>query len=174
MKKHAILVLVFVLLASCAVVPRRVEILQWPVEIENVSGEGNLDLRWEGEKLSGSFALRMRYPDSLLLEVYGSPFGQTVVHLEKEGGAFLLIAGDEKTTNEALLTERYAFGVRQLVDGLAMKGERQEMPGGGLSIRHDDYLVVYGQDRRGRRTVCWERGSARLCLTFTDLSYDRS
>jgi hypothetical protein len=168
------LVLFLVLLASCAIVPRRVEIVQWPAVITDLSGEGNLDLRWEGEKLSGSFALKMRYPDTLLLEVYGSPFGQTVVHLEKDGDKFLLIAGDEKITNEALLADRYAFGARQLVDGLAMRGERQEMPGGGMSIHHGDYLVAYGQDRRGRRNVCWERGNARLCLTFTDLSFDAS
>lgn len=174
MKKHAVLALALILLASCAVVPRRVEIVQWPAEIESLAGEGNLDLHWNGEKLSGSFALKMHYPDALLLEVYGSPFGQTVVHLEKDRNKFLLIAGDKKTTDEDLLAEQYAFGVQQLIDGLAMKGERQEMPGGGLSIRQDDYLVVYGQGRKGRRSVCWERGSARLCLTFSDLSYNGS
>jgi hypothetical protein len=174
MKKHVVLVFALVLLVSCAVIPRRVEIVQWPAEIRSLAGEGNLDLRWNGEKLSGSFALKMDYPDTLLLEVYGSPFGQTVVHLEKDRSKFLLIAGDEKTTDESLLTRQYAFGVRQLIDGLAMKGERQEMPGGGLSIRHDDYFVVYGQDRKARRSVCWERGSARLCLTFGDLSYNGS
>lgn len=172
MKKLVLLFLV--LLTACAVVPRKVEIVRWPATVTNLSGEGDLDLRWNGEKLSGSFALKMRYPDSLLLEVYGSPFGQTVVHLEKEGEKFLLITGNEKTTDEAFLTEQYAFGVRQLVDGLAMRGDRQEAAGGGFSIQHDDYLVIYGQNRRGRRTVCWERGTARLCLTFADLSFGES
>ena len=151
--------------------PRKAEIAQWPAEITGLQGEGDLDLRWNEEKLSGSFALNMRYPDVLLLEVYGSPFGQTIVHLEKDGDKFLLIAGNEKTTNEALLVERYAFGARQLVDGLAMKGERQETPEGGYVIQNKDYRVVYGQNRRGQRTECWERGKARLCLTFTDISF---
>lgn len=168
------LVLLFLVLASaCAVVPRRVEVAQWPALINSLQGEGNLDLRWKAEKLSGTFALNMHYPEALLFEVYGSPFGQTVIHLEKDADKFLLIAGNEKTTNEALLTEQYGFGVRQLIDGLAMKGERQDTPG-GLSIQHEDYRVVYGEDRRGRRTVCWERGDARLCLTFTDISFGES
>lgn len=169
MKKYAFLFLV--LLSACAVMPRRVEIVQWPSGVTALQGEGDLDLRWNAEKLSGSFALNMHYPDALLLEVYGSPFGQTVVHLQKDGDKFLLIAGNEKSTNEALLTEQYGFGVRQLTDGLAMRGDRQETPGGGLLIQHADYRVVYGQDRRGRRTMCWEREDARLCLTFTDVSF---
>ena len=169
MKKYVLLFLLF--LSACAIVPKRVEVVQWPDVVTNLSGEGNIDLRWNGEKLAGSFALRMHYPDELLLEVYGSPFGQTVVHLQKDGSKFLLIAGNEKTTDEAQLTEKYAFGVRQLIDGLAMRGERQEAPGDGFAIDHGDYRVVYGQDRRGRRTVCWERAATRLCLTFTDLSF---
>jgi len=170
MKKFLLLFLV--LLCGCAVVPRRVEIVQWPARIVDLQGEGQLDLNWNGEKLSGSFALSMHYPDSLLLEVYGSPFGQTVIHLQRDGDKFLLIAGDEKITNETLLTERYGFGVSQLMDGLALKGDRQETPG-GLLVQHESYRVVYTQDRRGRRNECWERGNARLCLTFTDVSFGK-
>jgi hypothetical protein len=169
MKKCVLLILI--LLSACVVVPRRVEIVRWPDRIDALQGEGNLDLRWKAEHLSGTFALNMRYPDALLFEVYGSPFGQTVVHLQKDGDKFFLIAGDEKTTNEALLAERYGFGVRQLMDGLAMKGDRQDSPV-GVTIQHEDYCVVYGQDRRGRRTVCWERADARLCLAFTDASFE--
>jgi hypothetical protein len=163
--------LIFVLLSACAGVPRRVEIVQWPARIDSLQGEGNFDLRWKAEHLSGTFALNMRYPDALLFEVYGRPFGQTVVHLQKDGDKFLLIAGNEKTTNEALLTERYGFGVRQLMDGLAMKGDRQDSAT-GLSIQHEGYCVVYGQDRRGGRTVCWEREDGKLCLDFTDVSFE--
>lgn len=168
MKKYVLLFLV--LLSACAIVQRRAEVVEWPDRITTLQGEGDIDLRWKAEHLSGTFALNMRYPDALLLEAYGSPFGQTVVHLQKDGDKFLLIAGDEKTTNEALLAEQYGFGVQQLMDGLAMKGERQDSPV-GLTIHNKDYRVVYGQDRRGRRTVCWERENARLCLTFTDASF---
>jgi hypothetical protein len=169
MKKWVLLFLVF--LSACTIMSRKGEIAQWPAEINRLQGEGDLDLRWSEEKLSGSFALNMRYPDILLLEVYGSPFGQTIVHLEKDGDKFLLIAGNEKTTDEALLAERYAFGVRQLMDGLAMRGERKETPEGGFFIQYEDYRVVYGRNRRGRPTDCWERGKAKLCLTLTDISF---
>ena len=171
--RYRLLLLFLVLLSACAVVPRRVEIVRWPEHITDLQGEGQLDLKWKGENLSGSFALTMNYPNGLLLEVYGSPFGQTVLHLQKDGDKFLLIAGDEKITDEGALRARYGFGSMELMDGLAMKGDKQEAPGEGFAIPHEGYVVIYGQDRRGRRRMCWERGDARLCLTFTDVSFEK-
>jgi outer membrane biogenesis lipoprotein LolB len=173
MKKFCLSLLFLALLCGCAVVPRRVEILQWPEQIVDLQGEGRLDLKWNGQNLSASFALSMHYPDRLLLEAYGSPFGQTILHLQKDDDKFLLIAGNEKFTKEDLLRERYGFGVDQLMDGLAMKGNKQGGPGGPVSVQHEDYRVAYGQDRRDRRTMCWERDDARLCLTFTDISFGK-
>lgn len=169
MKKFVLLLLI--LLSACAVVPKKGEIVRWPAEISNLRGEGSLDLKWKGEHLSGPFAMNMAYPGSLLFEVYGSVFGQTIVHLEKNGDKFLLIAGNEKSTDEERISREYGFGVRELMDGLAMKGERKETPE-GIVIDHGDYRAVYGQDRKGRRTVCWEREDGRLCLTFTEVSFD--
>lgn len=167
MKRLLILILVF--LSGCALVPTKVDVLKWPPDVTFVEGEGDLDIVWGKEKHSGSFLVRMEYPDVLLLEVYG-PFGQTLVYLKKEADKFLLVTGEERTTDETLLQDKYGFGVRQLMDSLAMKGPIQEGDQ-GLVIQHQDYRVVYGQDRRGRRTIRLENRDGRIRLAFAGISF---
>jgi hypothetical protein len=113
--------------------------------------------------------MKMHYPGSFLLEVYGS-FGQTLLQVKKEDGQFLLIAGDEKTTDEAVFEKRYGFSVCRLMDDLAARGSREETPG-GFVMRREGYIVRYGQDRRGRRNICWEGQKGSICLTFDQIDF---
>jgi hypothetical protein len=167
MKRVAFLLLI-VCLSACALVQRKVEVLPWPSDLSVLEGEGDIDVRSQKERFSGSFILRMSYPDNLFLEVYGS-FGQTFVHLQKEGPRFLLIAGEERTTDEKLLVDRFHFTVSELIEDLALRGERRETADGWVATRKD-YQVVYSHDRRGRRNMCWVREDSRLCLTFNELN----
>jgi hypothetical protein len=167
MRRVAFLSLI-VFLSACTLVQRKVEVLPWPSDLSVFEGEGDLDLRSQKEHFSGSFILRMSYPDNLFLEVYGS-FGQTFIHLRKEGRQFLLVAGEERTTNEKLLVDRFHFTVSELMEDLALKGAKQETPEGLVALRKD-YRVVYSHDRRGRRNMCWVREDGRLCLAFNELN----
>ncbi len=165
------LLLPFVLfLSGCALLQTRVPVVEWPEDVTFLQGEGDIDARWQGEKSSATFALKMEYPDMLLFEAYGSPFGQTLLHVEKKGGKLLVITGSKKTTDEAPFKEKYGFGVEQLMDALAMKGQKEETPEGQL-VRTKDYSVLYGEDRRGRKTMCLERTDGRICLAFSQIAF---
>ena len=165
------LLLPFVLLLSgCALLQTKVPVVQWPEEVTFLQGEGDIDAQWQGEKSSASFALKMEYPGALLFEAYGSPFGQTVLHIEKREGKLLVIAGSKKTTDETPFREKYGFGVGQLMDALAMKGEKEETPE-GLLVRRGDYSILYGEDRRRRKTMCLERAEGRICLAFSQIAF---
>ncbi len=167
MRKIALLSLL-VLLSACALAQRRVEVLPWPSDVSFLEGEGDLDLRSPKEHFTGSFLIRMSYPDKLFFEVYGS-FGQTLMHLEKDGEHFLLIAGEERTTDERALLDRFGFAARELMADLALRGEKRPTTQGMVTERKG-YEVVYGHDRRGKRNMCWERPNERLCLTFSDVT----
>lgn len=134
-----------------------------------MEGEGDLDIAWKKEKYSGAFAVKMGYPDHLVFEVYG-PFGQTLVYVKKAPGEFLVIAGDEKSTDESLLRKRFGLDARDLIDDLAMRGQRKEMPEGTV-IERERYRVEYSQDRRGRRVICWKGPDGTICLTFGDVQF---
>lgn len=163
------LLAVLVFISGCASVQKQTEVLPWPAQTSFLYGEGDVDMRSPKERFSGSFIVRMVYPETLFFEVYGT-FGQTLVHLEKDGGTFLLISGEEKTTDEESLVHRFGFTTKELMDDLALQGTKRETPEGLVSGR-GQYRVVYGHDRRGRRTMCWERTDDRLCLTFTQADF---
>jgi hypothetical protein len=165
------LLLPFVLfLSGCALLQTRVPVVEWPENVTFLQGEGDIEARWHGEKSSATFALRMEYPDSLLFEAYGSPFGQTLLHVEKKGGKLLVIAGSKKTTDETAFKEKYGFGVEELMNALAMKGQKEETPE-GLLVRERGYSVLYGDDRRGRKTMCLEKRDDSICLAFSQIAF---
>ncbi len=61
-----------------------------------------------------------------VLEIYGA-FGQTLAYIKKEGDNFLLVAGDEKSTDKRAFEERYGLRIDDFIDDLAMKGEKKQM-----------------------------------------------
>ncbi len=169
--RKALFLFLVVILSACTLIQRKVEVLPWPSDVTSLDGEGDLDLRTPKEHFSGSFIVSMSYPGKLFLEVYGS-FGQTLVHLQKEGDRFLFISGDERTNDEKALLDRFGFTTKELMDDLAVRGEKRETAGGWVTERRA-YAVVYGNDRRGRKSVCWERRDGRLCLVFNDVNFGR-
>jgi hypothetical protein len=158
-----------VILPACALIPTKIEVLPWPGKVTSMEGEGDLDIAWKKERYSGAFAVKMDYPDQLVFEVYG-PFGQTLVYVKKAPGEFLVIAGDEKSTDEGLLKERFGLDANDLIDDLAMRGERKETPDGTV-IERANYRVEYTQDRRGRRLIRWKGVDGTISLTFGDIQF---
>jgi hypothetical protein len=157
------------MLPTCALIPKRIELLPWPGKVTSMEGEGDLDIAWRKEKYSGAFAVKMSYPDHVVFEVYG-PFGQTLVYVKKAPNEFLVIAGDEKSTDEGLLTQRFGLRARDLIDDLAMRGQRKEAPE-GITIERANYRVEYTQARKGRRVICWKGTDGRICLTFGEIQF---
>jgi hypothetical protein len=159
-----------VLLAGCAGLQKRAE-QPWPASVTFIETEGDIEMAWRDTKFSGSMALKMEYPGTLDLEIYG-PFGQTIAFLKKNEQEFLFAAGDERITSESVFHQRIGIDVRVFMDDIAMRGDKVEAPGGAFIVR-DDYRVTYGHDKRGRREISWEGRDGRISLTLTGESFDR-
>ena len=162
--------LFLLLLAGCASVPDKTHVT-WPETIDFMEATGDVTVSWRKLHFSGTFFLRMEYPQIFFLEVYGS-FGQTLVHVKKEGDAFLVIAGDEKATEERLFEDKTGLRLQQFMDDLAMRGERRRLPD-VTAIERARYRVLYGQDRRGRRTITWEGDDGTMMLLLPQVSFAR-
>ena len=170
MKRLWICLLSLALLSSCISIPQRGAI-EWPDKLQYVEASGDLSMSWRKIDFSGTVTLQMDYPSLFVLEIYGM-FGQTIAYVKKERENFLLVAGDEKSTDERAFEERYGLRVEDFMDDLAMKGERRQVNGSTI-IDRSNYRVIYDQDRKGRRKMTWEGPDGTMQLLFTQVSFTR-
>jgi hypothetical protein len=159
-----------VFLSACTLIQKKETKIEWPSRVEYLAGMGDLDMNWKGTAYSGSASVKMDYPYSLVIEVYGA-FGQTLLYLKKEEGRFFFVA-EEKIEEERLFEKRYGLKLVQFMDDLAMVGVREDSPE-GFTIQRDDYRVVYGGDRRGRPRICWRGVEGHICLAFDELHFTK-
>ena len=168
MKSIWICFLCFAFLTACASITKK-SIVEWPDRVQYVEASGDLSMSWRKIDFSGSVTLQMNYPTLFVLEIYGM-FGQTLAYVKNEGGNFLLMAGDEKTTDRREFEERYGLRLEDFMDDLAMKGEKKQANGSTI-IERPNYRVIYDKDRQGRRKITWEGPDGRMRLLFTQASF---
>ncbi len=168
MKRVWISLLSLALLSACASIPQRGAV-EWPDRLQYIEASGDLSMSWRKMNFSGTVTLQMDYPFLFVLEIYGM-FGQTIAYVKKERGNFLLVAGDEKSTDERLFEKRYGLRIEDFTDDLAMRGESKKVDESTI-IERPSYRVIYNQDRKGRRKMTWEGPDGTMQLLFTQVSF---
>jgi hypothetical protein len=158
------------LLSACASITQK-RAVEWPDTIDYIEASGDLTMAWRKIDFAGSVALQMNYPDLFVLEIYGM-FGQTIAYVKKESGTFLLVAGDEKTSDRGAFEEKYGLRLENFMDDLAMKGEKKQVNGLTV-IERSNYRVFYSEDRRGRMKMTWQGPDGRMQLLFTQVSFTK-
>jgi hypothetical protein len=169
-KRVSIYFLGLVFLSACASIPQK-SAIEWPDTVEYIEASGDLAMSWRNLDFSGSVSVQMDYPTLFVLEIYGM-FGQTIAYVKKEREEFLLVAGDEKSTDKRAFEERLGLRLDAFMDDVAMKGEKEQVNGSTI-ITRPNYRVIYGQDRKGRRKMTWEGPDGRMELLFTQASFTR-
>jgi hypothetical protein len=169
-KKAWVYFLGLVFLSACATIPQK-SAIEWPDTVEYIEASGDLAMSWRNLNFSGSVSLQMDYPTLFVLEVYGM-FGQTIAYVKKEHENFLLVAGDEKSTDKRAFEERYGLRIEDFMDDVAMKGEKERV-NGSIIITRPNYRVIYDEDRKGRRKMTWEGPDGKMQLLFTQVSFTR-
>lgn len=170
MKRVWIYFLGLVFFSACASIPQK-SAIEWPDTVEYIEASGDLAMSWRNLNFSGTVSLQMDYPALFLLEIYGM-FGQTIAYVKKEREEFLLVAGDEKSTDKQAFEDRYGLRLEAFMDDLAMKGKKEQV-NGLIIITRPNYRVIYDQDRKGRRKMTWEGPDGRMQLLFTQVSLTR-
>ncbi len=170
MKRAPVLFLALVFLSACALIPRKAAV-EWPDNVRYMEASGDLAVSWRNLNFSGSVSIQMDYPVLFVLEIYGM-FGQTIAYVKKEGDTFLLVAGDEKSTDKRAFEERYGLRLDDFLSDLAMKGEK-ERTDGAMVITRPNYRVVYDRDRKGRMKMTWEGPDGSMQLLITQVSFTR-
>lgn len=170
MKRGIICLSLLFLLSACALFPRRTAEISWPEKITYMEAMCELDMAWQGTDYSGPMSLTVEYPGRLQFEVYG-PFGDTVVYLKKEGGAFLLVAGNERYTDERYFEEKFGIELDQFMEDITFRGPG-ESRNPGTPVLRNGYRVLYDlQGTNGR--ICWEGEEGKICLKFLEARFSK-
>jgi len=150
--------------------PRKSSEINWPEKLTYMEAACELDMAWKGTDYSGAMSLTIEYPQKFQFEVYG-PFGDTIVYLKKEGGAFLLLAGDERYTDEKAFEEKFGIRLNQFMEDIAFRGSG-EMHGPETPVMRDGYKVLYDLKGTSNR-ICWVGAQGRICVTFLEARFSK-
>jgi hypothetical protein len=171
-KKIALLIFVSLLISACALIPRKTVQIVWPDNIQYIEALCELDMSWKNTKYSGSMSLKLEYPDKLIIDVYGT-FGDTVIHLEKEGEKYLLVTKEGSTSEEAEFEQDFGIKLSEFIDDLVLKDYRRGETGNKY-IQKRLYKVKYDLDNSGGdNSICWEMKDGDMCITFLEIKFER-
>jgi hypothetical protein len=169
-KKGLIWICVLILFSGCAFFPRRAAEIKWPDKIDYMEALCELDMAWKGMNYSGSMSLSLNYPDKLQFEIYG-PMGDTAVYLKKEGGRFLLVAGDEKFSDEKAFEDKFDITLSNFLDDITLRTPREIGTESLYAIR-ERYRVSYNLGGR-RNNMCWEGPEGKICIRFLEARFNK-
>ena len=170
MKKGLICLCMLLLFSGCAFFPRSAAEISWPEKINHMEALCELDMAWKGMNYSGTMSLSLDYPDKIQLEVYG-PFGDTVVYLRNDEGSFLLVAGDERFSNEKAFEDKFDITLKDFMDDITFRTPR-ESGTESLYARRDRYRVSYNLGGRSNY-ICWEGADGRICVRFLEARFSK-
>jgi hypothetical protein len=165
------LVIVSLILSSCALIPKKTVQIKWPENIQYIEALCELDMSWKDTKYSGSMSLKLEYPDKLMIDIFG-PFGDTVFHLNKDKEKFLLVTKEGSTSSDAGFEQDFGIKLSDFIEDLAIKPCREGCVGNEL-IQRDNYKIKYNFDGSSDSSICWEIKDNSMCITFIEAKFEK-
>lgn len=176
MKKKSLLfslfLFAFLLLNSCAFLShKRTNVIQWPADIQYMEAVCELNIDWNTMQYSGDMSIKLNYPDTLFLEVYG-PFGETVFSIQKKKNSLAIRAGNDTFADESQFFDMFKMTTRDFIDDIALKGIKRQDTDGTSYLFKEQYQVTYSLGS-GKDKICWKNPQGTLCIRFLEATFDR-
>lgn len=132
---------------------------------------GELYISWKGLKYSGEMSLKLDYPETLLIDVYG-PFGSTIVSIEKDKGRFIMRAGNDEVNDEKRFSDIFKMKIEDFMNDITMRGERKRESDGTFSIQREDYKTIY-RINDAENKMCRVSPEGTICITFLEVNFNK-
>jgi len=171
MRKAAIVLIALpFLFLSCAHVGKRPVSITWPAHFDYLEAWCEIDVMLKNRQYTGDMSLKAEYPHMLFLEVY-SPFGTTILSVDRSEDHFIMRTDDELLTNENEFYRLFNIRMDDIIEDITLKGEirtdsvvpYKERPG---------YTVYYHLNNESSR-ICWKVEDGNFCIRFMDVSFSR-
>lgn len=171
MKKALLLcVAISLFFCACSHIYKKTVLIAWPEDFDYVEAFCEIELRFEDQQYSGEMSLKVEYPGSIFIEVYG-PFGNTVLSVARSGDRFVMHAENKELTNEDDFFRFFHIRIDDIIEDLTFKGT---LTGSGSVMRKErgNYTVTYytGDDEN---RICWRGQKGDFCVKFLEANFSK-
>ena len=171
MRKVAIILCALPLLfLSCSHVGKHPESIIWPRSFDHMEALCEIDVMLKDRQYSGDMSLKVTYPHMLSLEVY-SPFGRTILSVDRSEDHFIMRTDDQVLTNENEFYRLFNIHIDDIIEDITLKGLIRTDRAIPYKER-SKYTVYYYLNNPSNR-ICWKVEEGDLCIRFMDVSFSR-
>jgi hypothetical protein len=159
------------LISGCASFKKTTKSIQWPLSnIDAMQALCDINIARPDLQYEGEMSLRVQYPHTLLVEVYG-PFGNTILSIEKNKDVFSLKTDSGVTTDEKRFYNLFHMTTEDLIKDLTMRGIKQRSADGVEFIEREGYRVQYYLTDTDSR-MCWIGHDGKMCIKFLEIRFN--
>ncbi len=158
------------LFLSCAQFGKQPVSITWPASFDHITALCEIDVRLKDTQYTGDMALKATYPDMLFLEVY-SPFGTTILSVDRSEDQFIMRTDNEVLTNENEFYRLFNVRINDIIEDITLKGPIRT-DGAVPYKERPGYTVSYYLDNAGNR-ICWKVEEGDFCIRFIDVNFSR-
>jgi len=172
MKKAVVLFIALpLLLCACSHLYKKTAPAVWPDDFNYIEALCEIDVRFKDQQYSGEMSLKVEYPHSIFIEVYG-PFGNTVLSVARSDGRFVMHAENKEVTNENEFYRLFHIRIDDIIEDLTFKGPLVGPEAGILYKERDNYMVTYytGDDEN---RICWSGPEGVFCINFLEVNFSK-
>lgn len=170
-RKAAILLIALPLLfVSCTHMGRQPATIAWPDRFDYIEALGEIDVMLRNRQYTGDMSLKAEYPHMLSFEVY-SPFGTTILSVDRSEDHFLMRTDEGLLTNENEFYRLFNVQIDDIIEDLTLKGTIRT--DGPVPYKERPGYTVYYYLNNGGNRICWKVEEGDFCIRFTDVSFSR-
>ncbi len=172
MMKRAALLLVALpfLFLSCIHAGRQPANIIWPDNFNYMEALCDIDVMLKDRQYTGDMSLKVEYPHTLSLEVY-SPFGTTILLVNRSEDHFVMRTDDKILTNESEFYRLFNIQIDDIIEDLTLKGTIRT--DGAVPFKEQPGYTVYYYLNNNANRICWKVEQGNFCIRFTDVNFSR-
>ena len=172
MIKKAVIVLLALpfFLVSCSHMGKGPSSIAWPDSFDYMETLGEIDVMLKNRQYTGDMSLKVAYPHMLFFEVY-SPFGTTMLSVERSEDHFQMRTDNELITNENEFYRLFNIAIEDIIEDLTLKGAIRT--DGPVPYKERTGYTVYYHLTDGGNRMCWKVEDGDFCIRFNEVTFSR-
>ena len=129
-----------------------------------------IDVMLKNRQYTGDMSLKVIYPHMLFLEVY-SPFGTTILSVDRSEDHFVMRTDDETLTNENEFYRLFNIQINDIIEDITLKGPIRT--DAAVPYKQRPGYTVYYYLNSAENRICWKVEEGDFCIRFMDVSFSR-